>query len=136
MIWILIFNLVKSKYIAILCFNSCFKESLFYTTWKVSKYEVFAGPYFPYSVRIQENTDQKKIHIWTLSTQCLSPYNTISISLFVTKTFRACNGVLALPSKSIPPPKKKLVIPHFLCVMTCLSLKLPKKTLKPSKKMF
>ena len=23
-----------------------------------------------YSVRIRENTDQKKLHIWTLSTQC------------------------------------------------------------------
>ena len=26
---------------------------------------------FLYSVRIQENTDQKKLHIWTLFTQCL-----------------------------------------------------------------
>ena len=46
-----------------------------YTAWKVSKYGVFAGPYFPvfglnteiysemYSVRIQENTDQKKLRI-------------------------------------------------------------------------
>ena len=25
----------------------------------------------PYSVRIQENTDQKKIRIWTLFTQCI-----------------------------------------------------------------
>ena len=43
----------------------------------------FSGPYFPvfrlnmerqsicpYSVPIQENTDQKKLHIWTLFTQC------------------------------------------------------------------
>ena len=39
----------------------------------------FFGPYFPlfglnskspYSVRIQENTDQKKLRIWTLFTQC------------------------------------------------------------------
>ena len=31
----------------------------------------------PYSVRIQQNTDQKKLRIWTLFTQCLSlkPYN-------------------------------------------------------------
>ena len=42
------------------------------TAWKVSKYEVISGPYFPvfelnteihhkspYSVQIQENTDQK-----------------------------------------------------------------------------
>ena len=37
------------------------------TTWKVSKYGVFSGPY---SVRMRENTDQKKLRIWTLFTQC------------------------------------------------------------------
>ena len=41
------------------------------TAWKVSKYGVFSGTYFPYSVRIQENTDQKKLYIWTLFTQWL-----------------------------------------------------------------
>ena len=47
--------------------------------------ELSSGPYFPvfglntdiyskspYSVRIQENTDQKKHRIWTLLTQCVS----------------------------------------------------------------
>ena len=47
------------------------------------KYEVFSGQYFPifglnteiygkiqYSAQIQENTDQNKIIIWTLLTQC------------------------------------------------------------------
>ena len=34
------------------------------------KYGVFSGPYFteygsPYTVRIQENTDQKKLRIWS-----------------------------------------------------------------------
>ena len=46
------------------------------TVWKVSKYGVFSGPYFPalgrsissYSVRMWENTDQKKLRIWTLFT--------------------------------------------------------------------
>ena len=49
---------------------------LSYTTWKVPKYGVFSGPYFPtfglnterYSVRMRENTDQIKLHIWTLFT--------------------------------------------------------------------
>ena len=54
------------------------------TGWKVSKYGVFSAPYFPafglygeilrfspYSVWMQENTDQKKCHIWTLFTQCI-----------------------------------------------------------------
>ena len=52
-----------------------------YIAWKVSKskYGVFSGPYFPaygeilcislYSVRMRENTDQKKLGIWTLLTQ-------------------------------------------------------------------
>ena len=45
------------------------------TAWKGSKYGIFAGPYFPvyglntgkspYSVRMQENTVQKKLRIWT-----------------------------------------------------------------------
>ena len=29
----------------------------------------FSGPYFPYSVRMRENTDQKKLPIWKLFTQ-------------------------------------------------------------------
>ena len=53
------------------------------TPWKVSKYGVFSGPYFPafglnnteryrispYSVRMRENTDLKKLRIWTLFMQ-------------------------------------------------------------------
>ena len=37
-----------------------------FTAWKMSKYGVFSGPY---SVRMWENTDQKKLRIWTLFTQ-------------------------------------------------------------------
>ena len=36
------------------------------TGWKVSKYGVFSAPY---SVRMQENRDQKKLCIWTLFMQ-------------------------------------------------------------------
>ena len=50
------------------------------TAWKMSEYRVFSGPYFPafglnaeissinplYSVRIQEDMDQKKLRVWTL----------------------------------------------------------------------
>ena len=55
------------------------------TAWKVSEYGVFSCPFFPafglntegywilrvspYSVRMWENTDQKKLRIWTLFTQ-------------------------------------------------------------------
>ena len=45
------------------------------TAWIVFKYEVFHGPYFtvfgllPYSIRVEENTEQKKVLIWTLFTR-------------------------------------------------------------------
>ena len=44
------------------------------TAWKVSKYGAFSGPYFTVfrlntSDWIQENTDQKKLGIWTVLTQ-------------------------------------------------------------------
>ena len=52
------------------------------TAWKVSKYGDLSGPYFPafalntemyseipYSVRMRENADQKKLRIWTLFMQ-------------------------------------------------------------------
>ena len=76
------------------------------TVWKVSKYGVFSGPYFPalglnteiywteyvnlrskspYLVRIQENTDQKKLRVWTLSTQCCRIVNAITTSGFSRK---------------------------------------------------
>ena len=49
-----------------------------YTEWKLSKYGYFSVPYFStfglnavriFSVRIQENADQKTLRIWTLFTQ-------------------------------------------------------------------
>ena len=36
---------------------------------KSVKYGIFSGPYFPYSVRMRKNTDQKKLRFWTLFTQ-------------------------------------------------------------------
>ena len=41
-----------------------------YATWKVSKYGVFSGSYFPVFSPNTENTDQKKHRIWTLFTKC------------------------------------------------------------------
>ena len=43
------------------------------TAWKVSKCGNFSGPY---SVRMRQTTDQKKLSIWTLFTQCI--FKTIS----------------------------------------------------------
>ena len=62
------------------------------TAWKVSKPGVIFGPYFPafpafsrstspYSVRMRENTDQKKLRTWTLFTQCMSGYKKIEKNL-------------------------------------------------------
>ena len=60
----------------------CYYYHYHYTAWKVLKYGIFSGPYFPvfglnglllkspYSVRIQENPNQKKLRIWILFTQC------------------------------------------------------------------
>ena len=52
--------------------NACERNpfSVRLTAWKVLKYGVFYGPY---SVRVQENTDQKKLRIWTLVTLLSSP---------------------------------------------------------------
>ena len=56
------------------------------SAWQVSKYEVFFWSLFfrirteyrkiprisPYSIPMRKNTDQKKLRIWTLFTQCIS----------------------------------------------------------------
>ena len=42
------------------------------TAWKVSKYGVFSGSYFPV---FGLNTDQKKLRIWTLKGQASELYN-------------------------------------------------------------
>ena len=41
-----------------------------FSAWKVSKYGVFLVLIFLYLDRIQENTDQEKLRIWTIFTQC------------------------------------------------------------------
>ena len=61
-------------------FEICTGSHVLNTAWKVSKYGVFSGPYFPhsdwirrdtdyspYSIRMRENTDQKKLCSWTFS---------------------------------------------------------------------
>ena len=59
------------------------EENIFFLTalQKVSKYRVFSGPY---SVRMRENTDQKKLCNWTLFTQwsCLKAEDFKKIVLF------------------------------------------------------
>ena len=63
----------------------------------MSKYGIFSGPY---SVLIWENTDQRKLHIWTFLTQCLcNPSSKI--------TFDYC-----------------CQFPHYSRCMTCIFVKL------------
>ena len=72
------------------------------TSWKVSKYGVFSGPYFPafglnterdsispYSVRMRENAEQKKTHIWTLFTQCVYSINWVIKNKYIMLELRA-----------------------------------------------
>ena len=40
------------------------------TAWKVHKYGVFSDPYFLVFGLKQENTDHKKLRVWTYFTQC------------------------------------------------------------------
>ena len=66
------------------------------TVWNVSKYGVFSGPYFsPYSVRMRENTDQKKLRIWTLfmqfTLQILAPDFSIEIYILTNTPFWQVN---------------------------------------------
>ena len=92
--------------LSILC--PCLK---FFIAWKMSTYGVFSGPYFPvfgwvrsdnpysirispYSGRIRENTDQKKLRMWTLFTQCFS-------KRFLRKSIKSGHGNLVLIASTV-----------------------------------
>ena len=60
---------------------------------KVSKYRVYSGPYFSVFSQIQENTDQKKLRIWTLFTQWIWGISASILSRITCKS---------LPSKWYP----------------------------------
>ena len=54
------------------------QKAVHFTAWKVSKYGVFSGPYFP---AFGLNTDQKKLRIWTLFTQCFFSWSNVTHAL-------------------------------------------------------
>ena len=74
--WILSITILEVIIIARL---SCDSTKRCETVQKASKYRVFSGPYFPrfrlnsqrYGVSVpkRENTDQKRLRVWTLFTQ-------------------------------------------------------------------
>ena len=78
-----------------------------FTAWKVCKYGVFSGPY---SARMRENTDQKKLRIRTIFTQWL-------VMLFITKSIVN----LGLRNK-IPKETDKLEVCKT-CRASCFALK-------------
>ena len=49
--------------------NSNFERERITLREKFPNTKFFLVRIFPYSIRIRENTDQKKLHIWTLFTQ-------------------------------------------------------------------
>ena len=62
--WIFpLLNPIPKIFLQMICL-ACFRFSTTETLWKVSKYRVFF-----WSI-LRENTDQKKLRIWTLFTQC------------------------------------------------------------------
>ena len=73
------YNTVLCFWISVFHFSISFSKIsrrpssvLFWNTfpaWKVSKYEVFPGPYFPVFSRNKQNTDQKILRIRILFTQ-------------------------------------------------------------------
>ena len=82
------------------------------------KYGVFSGPYFPvfglnteiysiklrkspYSVQMQENTDQKKLCIWTLFPQCITQlWRLISLTIHRVKPCFIVSVCYSKPIKS------------------------------------
>ena len=61
--------MIKSK-IMLAVLASSYDFSISALREKCSDTEFFLGRIFPYSVRMWENTDQKKLCIWKLFTQC------------------------------------------------------------------
>ena len=139
----LLFVLKRSHiYYYIICmlyFNLCrwilvHLLTLVYTAWKVSKYEVFSGPFYLvfglnteiytvfflvhiflnsdwirrrskslYSIRMQENTDQKKLRIWTLFRQwyelCKQKQKWLWINVMFRKIFTSTGDIFKTQQK-------------------------------------
>ena len=77
-------------------------QNMWVTAWKVSKYGVFLFRIFLYSVRIQENTEQRKLRIWTLFMQGV--FLTNKLSYMSNHPHWAC---VTLNSDNISKIKKK-----------------------------
>ena len=102
---------------------------LIYTAPKVSKYGVFSGAHFPVFglIRKQENTDQKKLRIWTLFTQChipkLSYYvaNSPSTDRSLYVTFSSISSFMMLTPFSFDITSASLSVLLSFCQFFCSS---------------
>ena len=61
----------------------------------------------PYLVRMRENTDQKKLHIWTLFTQCKHNSNILTLSnfSFIFVTDKIEESAALIPEKAMSETK-------------------------------
>ena len=88
----------------------------------------FSGPYFPtfglnmdilrkstYSVRMQENTDQKKIRIWTFFTECW-----IHLADKNSQPGAKINSIFRLPQKCL----NRIIIKPFKNIWFSMSIKI------------
>ena len=97
---------------------------LIYTVWKVSKYRVFSGPYFPIFVNLCIQCKYRKIRIRKNSTRLRSKHKLFCTNSFVlvhlsAKNFTRKNSVFGRFSSSA-----------IMCYLTSFSYILPSVTVK------
>ena len=79
---------------------------IIFTVWKVSKYGDLLGK-SPYLIRIQENTNQKKLRIWTLVTQWFRySYFLQKFALYDIEHSRTLNGAFFFSFPNSEKPGK------------------------------
>ena len=86
------------------------------TAWKVSKNGVFSSLHFYLFSPNTGNTDQKKVRIWTFSTQCKLLIKVKTGSIIYTKSLQVPSNTIVIRNENIFP---------FLVTMvkyTCLHL--------------
>ena len=101
------YNTVLCFWISVFHFSISFSKIsrrpssvLFWNTfpaWKVSKYEVFPGPYFPVFSRNKQNTDQKILRIRILFTQWF-PIPSLTLFRSDAIIIQKCNRKIPLTS--------------------------------------
>ena len=89
------------------------KECIF-TAWKVSKYGVFLVRIFLYSVRIQENTDQKKLSFGHFSRNVLIKRSSVDLLERDLQECSFCGQWILCPESRLPATINELGV-RFTC---------------------